>query len=280
MRTPAAAALLAVVVLACSRGREPATAAKASAGEPAPVRHVFQLLSSAVADPPSPDPDAWVHCLYGRHPSGAPVLLLSERDASTCPVETAKVGVHALNGGACTLLAGIDACDFRAHGYQLGVIGSRGEYRPLEARVVQEGPDLEPLKQVVLREKVVEAASACWKDRLAGERERQGARAFGAEVAEAVSWPALDGAPTLAHLRVEGLEGAGGPWVALSGGKAVALVGPFSAPRPPSAFVLDGKAYVRVEAAGCTGCGWVWTELHALERGELRLALSSDANAN
>lgn len=282
MRRLAAAALLVTSgVLARSRGREPARAVTAASSRaPAPVRHAFEVLSSALADPASPDAGDDVTCLYGRHPANARVLLLSERDAFTCPVQTASTGVHAMTGGACTLLAGIDACDFGAHRYSLGVIGSRGEYRPMEATMVLAGPALEHLKQVVAREKAVAAATARWKDALAREREHQGAQGFGADVTEVVSWPELEGAPALAHLKVEGQEGGGGPWVAVSGGKVVGLVGPFSAPRPPSAFVLDGRAYVRFEAAGCTGCGWVWTELHAVERGALRLVLESGPDAN
>jgi len=67
--------------------------------------------------------------------------------------------------------------------------------------------------------------------------------------------------------------------VAISRGEAGTIVGPFSM-QSPSAFTLDGRAYLSFAVAICTDCGGVGTEVHAVESGKLRRVLESFANAN
>jgi hypothetical protein len=281
------AALILVGVLGCSRGKAPVPVATAAAGQrpvpvqsPAPaVEHRFELLSFAGAEPPSAGRGGLERCLYGRHPAGVQVLLLSDEDSSTCPVKTGRVGVHYIHGDACTVLVGAERCEVETQSYTVGVIGSRGAYQHAERQVVHERAALDSASQVILDSKAVETASSRWKDTLDRERKNGRAPAFTSVVSDAVSWPGVAGAPTLVRTVIDGSDGRG-PWVAISGGKVVALMGPFSMEEPPRGFVLDGKPYVRMDVAGCTLCGFVGTEIYALENGKARRVLESYANAN
>lgn len=232
-----------------------------------------------MAERPATGLDGLEYCLNGRHSAGAEVLLLSDEDSSTCAVKTGRVGVHYMHQDGCTVLVGAERCDMKTHRYTVGVMGARGGYGHLDGRVVHQGAALDSAKQVVVDAKAVETASTRWKDALDRERQLGSAPVFTSAVSEAVSWPGVAGAPTLVRTVIDGSDGRG-PWAAISGGKVVAMMGPFSMEEPPRGFVLDGKPYVRLDVAGCTRCGFVGTEIYALESGTARRVLESYANAN
>lgn len=229
----------------------------------------FEILSTVLVFGPDGDPATarGLPCYYGAQPPDVPVLLLSETDSRTCRVETGKVGPHWFSG-ECTALIGAESCGKEL---SLAVIGARGQYKWADRVAVTDTKERAALLQAIKQGGVAEAATSRWKDSI-------GPISFEAEIEEALTWPALDGKPTLVRLRVNG-DPTGGPWVAFVRGKPDAGIGPFSM-RTPIGFVLDGRSYLRFDVAGCTGCGAVGTEIHAVESGELRQVADSSPNAN
>jgi hypothetical protein len=229
-----------------------------------PVKHSFELLSHA-PHPSDPGADD-LPCLYGKHPAGVSVLLLSDTDSTTCVVTTGRT-VPAMFNGECTMLAGMEGC---RGSHSLGVIGSRGAYRRVEPREMA-GGSRATLTDAIAKGRVAEAAASRWKEALSNVRLRP-------EIREAWAWPDLDGTPVLVRLAATGDTDCG-PWVAIAAGAAGTMVGPFSM-QVPSAFILDGRSYLAIPFAVCTDCGGVGTEVHAVEGGRLRPVLQSLANAN
>jgi hypothetical protein len=250
------ALLLLVGVSACT-GKTPTT----STG----LVHEFNLVSSGVPAGAS-SPMDFAPCLKGRH-EGKAVLLLSDRDSNTCSVMGGKVGSHVM-AGECTFLEGIAPC---GQGFPLAVLGSRGAYKRMEPKAVTDELARAALLQAVVKGKVVEAATERWRKALTDV-------AYEEVIVEALTWPGLDGAPTLVRLRAKG-EATEGPWVAIAHGAVGTMVGPFSM-EVPTGFMLDGRSYLSIPVAICHHCGGVGTEVHAVEDGRLRRVLESFANAN
>lgn len=226
--------------------------------------HEFDLVSGGGL--PGTSMEDLVPCLKGKH-EGRTFLLLSDRDSATCPVVGGKVGVHFLDG-ECTLLEGAQRC---GRGYPLAVLGSRGEYRRVDPKVVTDETEKAALLQAIVQGKVVDAATERWRGALSDV-------AYEAVVVDALTWPGLDGAPTLVRLGARG-EVTEGPWGAIAHGVAGTMVGPYTL-AAPTGFLLDGRSYLSVQVADCHHCGNVGTEVHAVEDGKLRRVLESYANAN
>jgi hypothetical protein len=226
--------------------------------------HEFDLVSWGAL--PGGTPMDLAPCLKGRY-EGKAILLLSATDSKTCSVVGGKVGGHFMDG-ECTLLEGVDRC---GKGFPLAVSGSRGVYKFVASKVVADEAERASLVQAIVRGRVVEAATDRWRKALNGVT-------YEVTIADALSWPELDGAPTLVRLRAKG-EVTEGPWVAITNGAAGTMVGPFTM-GAPTGFMLDGRSYLSIPAAGCYSCGGVFTEVHAVEGGKLRRILQSYANAN
>lgn len=255
MKGSLVASLLAAGVAACT-ARTPTAAAP---------QHEFSLVSQGVPEGAS-SPMDFARCLQGRH-EGKAILLLSDRDSSTCPVVGGKVGAHFMQG-ECTFLDGIERC---GHHASLAVLGSHGAYRRVEPKAVAGEAARAELLQAIVQGKVVEGATARWQGSLTDV-------SYEGAIAEALTWPDLDGAPTLVRLRAKG-EMTEGPWVAITHGSAGTMVGPFTM-QVPTGFLLDGRSYLNIPVATCHHCGGVGTEVHVVEGGKLRRVLESYANAN
>ncbi|WP_248360059.1 hypothetical protein [Anaeromyxobacter oryzae] len=231
--------------------------------------HRFELLT--YAEPANASDPATVEseqCLFGSYAAATPVLLLSEKDSTTCSVTTGRVGAVGTGNGDCTVLVGAERCKGT---YALGVIGARGAYRQVEPHAITDEATRARLRQAISTGRAVEMASSRWKDALDG-------RSFEPSIFEAFSWSELDGGPILVRLKVDG-DAEGGPWVTVSHGEVGAMAGPFTM-QVPSGFTLDGRSYLSISVAVCTECGGVGTEVHAVEGGRLRRVLESFANAN
>lgn len=239
-------------------------------GEPASAGPLkFEILSTVLVFGPDGDPATTrgLPCFYGAQPPDIPVVLLSETDPRTCRVKTGKVGPHWYDG-ECTTLLGAESCGKE---FTLAVIGGSGKYRWAAPEPVKEANSRAALLQAIKQGGVAEAASKRWKD-------VKGPLSFEPEVEEALTWPALEGSPTLVRLKVKGEPETGGPWVAFLRGKPDVVIGPFTTGRPIG-FILDGRSYLRIDTAGCYGCGAVGTEVHVIEGGKLRRVALSSPNA-
>lgn len=227
--------------------------------------HEFNLVSSGVPAGAS-SPMDFAPCLKGRY-EGKAVLLLSGRDSNTCSVVSGKVGAHVMEG-ECTFLEGVERC---GQGFRLAVLGSRGAYKRVEPKAVTDEPARAALLRAIINGKVVEAATERWRKSLTDV-------AYDEVIVDALTWPGLDGAPTLVRLGAKG-QMTEGPWVAIAHGVVGTMVGPFTM-EVPTGFMLDGRSYLSIPVAICHHCGGVGTEVHAVEDGRLRRVLESFANAN
>jgi len=239
-----------------------------SAGKPlAPPTHTFALVGTGGGSDPG-GADA-VKCLDGRFEQGTPVLLLSDSDSTSCQVKTGEVVGHFISGNPCTILVGADRC--KGGYFGVGVLGSQGTYRLGAAPTQLDAATRNKVVEAVAKGHAVETAQARWKVDLGDAR-------YEASISDAVTFPALEGGPSLVRLRVSG-DPIGGPWVAIANGQVDSIVGPFTE-RLPCRFALDGREYLRFDVAVCWGCGGGGTEIHAVEGGKLRRVLKSYANAN
>ncbi len=255
MKRVVIASLLLAAVSACRTKAQTA---------PAPI-HEFDLVSSGIP-PGATSPMDFASCLKGRH-EGKAILLLSGSDSRTCSVVGGKVGSHAMQG-ECTFLEGVERC---GQGFPLAVLGSRGAYKWVEPKVVTDESAKASLLHAIIKGKVVEIATERWRKSLTDV-------AYEEVMVEALTWPGLDGVPTLARIRARGQD-IEGPWVAIARGIAGTMVGPFTM-EVPTGFMLDGRSYLSIPVARCHHCGGVGTEVHAVEDGRLRRVLESYANAN
>ena len=230
--------------------------------------HRFELVSAAQAlnADGSPKPDSYECCLFGEYPAGQRVHLLSDTDSTTCVVETGRVGES--ENGKCTVLVGVERC---TGSFTLGVLGTKGDYRRLEARQVKDEATRGALERAIRKAKVVENATVRWSRVLEGV-------SYQDTVDDAVSWPGLDRHPTLVRLKFDH-QYARGPWVAIERGKPETIVGPFTL-HAPTAFTLDGRSYLVFTVGACLDCGAVGTEVHAVRAGRLQRVLESFANAD
>jgi hypothetical protein len=247
-------------------------AGPASGVPPSRPSHLFELVSATPALKPdgSPEVDRYDPCLYGRHEPGQEVRLLSSRDSTTCSVATGRVGQTEYGGGDCTVLLGMEGC---AGSRELGVMGSRGAYRIVEAGAAESG-ESRALEEAIRKAKAAATArERSWTSSLDVRRYEVQDR-----IDAAVFWPRRHGLPPLARLKLDD-PSQGGPWVALHDGGVDVIVGPLSV-KAPWAFTLDGKAYIVFEVAVCFECGGVGTEVYAARNGRLDRVLVSFANAN
>jgi hypothetical protein len=121
----------------------------------------FELVSGALKFRPDGGIQESRPCFYGKHPSGIPVLLLSERDSGTCAAKTGEVGTHFFDGTECTILDGAEAC---GESFTLAVMGARGAYRRVELVPVKDAKARVALVQAIKRGGVAEAATKRWKN--------------------------------------------------------------------------------------------------------------------
>jgi hypothetical protein len=233
--------------------------------------HRFEVVSAAhsLSADGTENEDQWEQCLFGRYPPGTTVLLIPDGPGPACKVATGRVGLN--RNGDCTVLAGIQKCSGR---YGLGVIGASPVYRTVESRPIREEATRRALASVIGRAHVVDAAMFRWKTVF------RDSPAVDANFSDAISFPGLDGSPTLVRLSLLGRDaGEKGPWLAVRRDEAGTLIGPFST-ETPVGFTLDGRSYIHVGVACCTACGCVGSEVHRVEGGRLRRVLESFGNAN
>ncbi len=228
----------------------------------------FELVSAAQAlnADGSPKPDTYERCLFGQYEPGQRVHLLSDTDSTTCVVETGRVGES--ENGKCTVLVGAERC---AGSFTLGVLGTKGDYRRVEARPMMGEATRGALERAIREAKAVETATVRWSSVLEGVTYQDA-------IDDAVSWPGLDGHPTLVRLKFDH-QYVAGPWVAIARGKPETMVGPFTL-QAPRGFTLDGRSYLVFAVGACLDCGGVGTEVHAVRAGRLQRVLESFANAD
>lgn len=212
-------------------------------------------------------------CVEGKVAPRLPVLLLGAKGSETCQATTEEEVTQTETGWDCTVIKVKEPC---THGWLAAVVGAqKGVFRRLEPQVVADAGRLEAFRVAIVTAGVAEAATAGGRASKALAMDER----IEPIVASAIVFPGLPGKLAFVHLRGTGTAAELGPWVVFEGGKPATVIGPLAFSKL-SAFTLDGAGFVQAERAGCTECGAVTNEIHAVEGTRLRRVFESAFGSN